>query len=351
VAITPLDPYAICDTWDQNDGIAQFDLSDPILVDEILGGQDPLLYSLVFYSSPENAAAQVGALPTLYVNTINPQVVYARVTNINSDCYDVAEVILKVELLPEFTLADSYRLCLDAQGNPLLGDQGDSPPVIDTGMDPSVYIFEWQLGTDVLLGEIGASITATSAGTYTVTVTEIATGCSSEASTVVTVSSPPLVYDATVVTGAFASLHNILATVTEGLGEYEFQLDDGLFQDSGSFVDVEAGNHIITIRDKNGCGSVTVEVGVIDYPQFMTPNGDGYHDTWNIIGIAYGDPTAKIYIFDRYGKLLKQLSPLGEGWDGTYNGKLLPSSDYWFRIEYTENDIKKEFKGHFTLKR
>jgi gliding motility-associated-like protein len=29
----------------------------------------------------------------------------------------------------------------------------------------------------------------------------------------------------------------------------------------------------------------------------------------------------------------------------------MPSSDYWFRVEYTENAAKKIFKGHFTLKR
>jgi gliding motility-associated-like protein len=64
-----------------------------------------------------------------------------------------------------------------------------------------------------------------------------------------------------------------------------------------------------------------------------------------------GDPTAKIYIFDRFGKLLKQLSPMSEGWDGSYNGNPMPSNDYWFRIEYTENNVKKEFRGHFSLKR
>jgi large repetitive protein len=83
---------------------------------------------------------------------------------------------------------------------------------------------------------------------------------------------------------------------------------------------------------------------------FFTPNNDGYHDTWNIIGIA-DNPTAKIYIFDRYGKLLKQLSPTGRGWDGTYNGRPMPSNDYWFRVEYREDGIEKEFRGHFTLKR
>jgi gliding motility-associated-like protein len=74
------------------------------------------------------------------------------------------------------------------------------------------------------------------------------------------------------------------------------------------------------------------------------------HDTWNIEGIG---STAKIYIFDRYGKLIKQLSPTGSGWDGTYNGNMMPTSDYWFTVEYDEplTGNRKEFKAHFTLKR
>ncbi|PZW39507.1 gliding motility-associated-like protein, partial [Mesonia algae] len=84
---------------------------------------------------------------------------------------------------------------------------------------------------------------------------------------------------------------------------------------------------------------------------FFTPNEDGYNDRWNIQGIS-NQLDAKIYIFDRYGKLLKQLSPSSEGWDGTYNGNPMPSNDYWFRVEYTDTDDKrKEFKANFTLKR
>jgi gliding motility-associated-like protein len=89
---------------------------------------------------------------------------------------------------------------------------------------------------------------------------------------------------------------------------------------------------------------------VIDYPKYFTPNADNYHDTWNIIGGNCGSIT-KIYIFDRYGKLLKQLDPSGNGWDGMYNGSLLPSSDYWFRTVYLEDGVEKEFNKHFTLKR
>ena len=350
VANTPLEPYAICDYYNENDGIAEFDLLNPDLLDEILGAQDPLLYQLDFYGTLENATLEVSALPVSYVNVINPQIIYARVTNIGTECYDITEVILKVELIPEVALDDFYRLCVDALGNPIPAEDGfSSPPVIDTGLDPSIYLFEWELNSEVLLGEIGASITVLAEGEYRVTVTEILTGCESSTTTTVITSSPPLTYSAEV-TDAFASEHAITATA-EGIGEYVFQLDDNPFQESGLFLDVEPGNHLITIKDINGCGSVTISVGVIDYPQFMTPNQDGYHDTWNIIGIANGDPTAKIYIFDRYGKLLKQLSTLSEGWDGSYNGSPMPSSDYWFRVEYTENDTKKEFTGHFTLKR
>ena len=350
VANTPLEPYAICDYYNENDGIAEFDLLNPELLDEILGAQNPLFYQLDFYGTLDNATLEVSPLPISYVNVINPQIIYARVTNIGTECYEITEVILKVELIPELALDEFYMLCVDSLGNSIESEDGfSSPPVIDTGLDPSIYVFEWQLNSEVLLGEIGASITVLAEGDYRVIVTEILTGCESSTTTTVITSSPPLTYSAEV-TDAFASEHAITATA-DGIGDYVFQLDDNPFQESGLFLDVEPGNHLITIKDINGCGSVTISVGVIDYPQFMTPNQDGYHDTWNIIGIANGDPTAKIYIFDRYGKLLKQLSTLSEGWDGSYNGSPMPSSDYWFRVEYTENDTKKEFTGHFTLKR
>ncbi|MCB0461483.1 MAG: T9SS type B sorting domain-containing protein, partial [Flavobacteriaceae bacterium] len=84
----------------------------------------------------------------------------------------------------------------------------------------------------------------------------------------------------------------------------------------------------------------------------FTPNGDGYNDTWNIYGIET-QANSKIYIFDRYGKLIKQLNPTGEGWNGRFNGTLLPTSDYWFTVEYDEpiSGERKTFRAHFTLKR
>src|SRR5690606_7087370 len=246
----------------------------------------------------------------------NPQIIYVRVTNdSNMDepkCYAVVELILKVEQLPDVVLDDEYRLCVDENGNPVPEVEGSpSPPVIDTGLDPALYTFQWDLDGVIIVGETGPSIIAVQGGVYTVLVTELSSGCEITASATVIVSSPPFTYEANLLNGAFAGNH-VIEVLAEGEGTYEYQLDDGPFQDSNIFENVEPGDHTVTIRDKFGCGSVTFGVGVIDYPLYFTPNGDGYHETWNIIGIAAGDPTAKIYIFDRFGKLLKQISPLSE---------------------------------------
>lgn len=361
IAITPAEPFVICDNLAPSDGFAEFDLDDVTnqqvsdLRAEILGGQNPADFSIAFFETIEGAESNVGAITFPYVNIINPQRIYVRVTNemnlVEPKCYSIVEMILKVESLPDVLLDGEYRLCVDENGNPIAAEDGGmSPPVIDTGLDPNLYTFQWDLDGVILVGQTGPSIIALQGGVYTVTITELASGCESTASATVIVSSPPFTYEANLLNGAFAGNH-VIEVIAEGEGTYEYQLDNGPFQDSNIFENVEPGNHTITIRDKFGCGSVTFDVGVIDYPPYFTPNADGYHDTWNIIGIAAGDPTAKIYIFDRFGKLLKQLSPLSEGWDGTYGGSPLPSSDYWFRIEYTEDGNAKEFKGHFTLKR
>ena len=53
-------------------------------------------------------------------------------------------------------------------------------------------------------------------------------------------------------------------------------------------------------------------------------------------------------IFDRFGKLLKQIEAKGEDWDGTINGNLMPATDYWYVVSLEDGRIA---KGHFALKR
>ncbi len=152
------------------------------------------------------------------------------------------------------------------------------------------------------------------------------------------------------VTDAFAK--NQIVTVTDPVGSnYLYQLDDGPFQVSTVFENVSLGTHSITVKDVNGCSEFrNNNVLVVNYPKFFTPNNDGYNDTWNIFTLQ-NQSNSKILIFDRYGKFLKEIFPNGSGWDGTYIGQPMPANDYWFSIEYIEQDIPKKFKSHFSLKR
>jgi gliding motility-associated-like protein len=148
---------------------------------------------------------------------------------------------------------------------------------------------------------------------------------------------------------------NDVEVIVSGGGSYEYSVNGSPFQDSPIFRDLPPGENRLVVNDTNGCGATNpIPFLVIGYPKFFTPNGDSINDLWNVQGLqALTDPY--VFIFDRYGKLLKQLDETSPGWDGTFNGRPLPASDYWFRLEYgrveggavTENVLR----SHFALKR
>jgi gliding motility-associated-like protein len=154
------------------------------------------------------------------------------------------------------------------------------------------------------------------------------------------------------VTEAFAENQKITISAEEAGGDYLYQLDEGPFQSSPVFEYVASGTHAVTVIDQTGCSMPITKTGilVVNYPKFFTPNNDGYNDNWNITELS-SQSSSYIRIFDRYGKFLKQISPNTNGWNGTYNGQIMPADDYWFIIHYNENNIIKEFKSHFALKR
>jgi gliding motility-associated-like protein len=149
--------------------------------------------------------------------------------------------------------------------------------------------------------------------------------------------------------------NNTIEVFVQGNGSYEYAINGGEFQDSPVFEDVPPGQNTLVINDKNGCGTTNpIPFLVVGYPKFFTPNGDGIHDAWNILGIeTLTDPV--VFIFDRYGKLLKQLDETTVGWDGTFNGRPMPSSDYWFRLDYERDEsgvlVANSIRTHFALVR
>ncbi|WP_452225828.1 T9SS type B sorting domain-containing protein, partial [Lacinutrix cladophorae] len=261
---------------------------------------------------------------------------------------------------PNVHLEDEFILCLDAEGNII------NQPIIDTGLSLSDYSFEWikMSNPSIVLGT-NSYYQPEVAGTYSVLVTNNNTTCSTllgDFNTIATVtkSIAPSGLNVIITSETFEDNNIIEVSVNEELGIiYEFSLDGGIFQNNGTnsltFYNVTSGTHLITARDVSGCDEVSETVFIIDYPLFFTPNNDGYNDTWQITGLN-NQLEATVYIYDRYGKLLRQINANSTGWDGTLKGQPLPSSDYWFTLEYRDpNNIldstKRVYKSHFTLKR
>ena len=350
-AIALDDFYEECDVVNDNDGFTQFDLGarSPVIMD----GADPMAFSISYHFSFDDAFNDVDPLPLLYENLTNPQLIYARVSNVirPAECFAISEVTLQVNLLPIFDLEDEYILCLTSNNEAVV----DVPPILDTGLSDADYAFEWRLDGVVLTTETSSSLIPAQGGTYEVTVTDTSTStvtmCQNFDSTEVIESGIPDTFTVEVTSLAFSGNNMIIVTAT-GNSTYEYSLDNGPWQLDTDFENVTGGQHTVYARDILGCGIISEMVTVIDYPKFFTPNGDGNNDTWNIRGINT-QPAAVIYIYDRYGKLLKQLSPTSPGWDGTFNGNRIPSSDYWFTLEYFEpiaNETR-TFTAHFSLKR
>ncbi len=343
-----------------NDGFDNFDLTRR--EDEILNGLDPLDFSFVYYELEADAVAGNNnsiSDPTTFINTqAVAQTIYVRVKPIVNECFRVIPLTLIVNPVPEIAIDDEYVICLASNGSPItpfLNTFLPNPP-IDTQLSTIDFTFQWYQGSEalpqnIILGATESYYDPVEAGYYTIIATDVIKGCTIPATTLVIGSYPPQSITVEVLTDAFSS-NDILEVNVTGIGEYEYSLDNGAWQESPRFEGVSGGEHTIYVRDIYNCNEITTIKIVIDYPRFFTPNGDGYNNSWNIVGIA-DQLSAKIFIYDRYGKLIKQLNPIGPGWDGTFNGDYLPSSDYWFTVEYTEprDGTIRQFKSHFSLKR
>jgi gliding motility-associated-like protein len=256
-----------------------------------------------------------------------------------------------VNPLPKPTLSNGV-ICKDASGNVYQSF------VLNAGLPNTNHTFEWTFtntaGITIILPGNTNTITANAEGTYSVTATNTITTCtsapSSTATATITSSLPATAVNAQV-SNMFSGNSTITVTTTGGTGNYLYQLNEGNYQENLIFTNVNAGVHTIKVIDTQGCTYLTTTVTVIDYMKFFTPNGDGYQDVWKISGL--NQENAKIYIYDRYGKLIKQISGSenANGWNGIYNGQLMPATDYWFTIEYLENKETKVFKSNFSLKR
>ena len=145
---------------------------------------------------------------------------------------------------------------------------------------------------------------------------------------------------------SISSEGNSIVVITSNTGDFLYSLDGIIFQSNNTFYNVEGGLYTIYVKANNCNNTITNTYLHFYIPQFFTPNNDGKNDTFDLKGIE-NYSSSEVYIYDRFGKVLKTTKNSAFSWNGIYNNNPLPASDYWY-VLIIEGQ---RYVGHFTLKR
>jgi gliding motility-associated-like protein len=348
--------FEVCDDFidaanDDKDGITTFNFNSITTDIQALIPYSSSTYSIKFYSTEADALAETSPIlnPSNYRNTTpNQQRIWVRIeNNLDNSCFGLgAYITLQVNPTPNIDANDSHASDKNVCSNlPSFFVKLDAGIIGNT--PASNYNYVWAKDGFTISGETNSTLDVNEEGIYTLTAST-PKGCSNTRTITVTSSDIAHLKSITV---EDLSESNTVTINSSGQGNYEYSIDspNGPFQESNFFDNVPSGIHDIFIHDKNGCGTLKKTISVLGIPKFFTPNNDGYNDYWNIEGVnEIFNKGAQIFIYDRYGKVVKQVLPSSNGWDGTYTGNPMPADDYWYSIKLEDG---REAKGHFSLKR
>ncbi len=317
-------------------GSSMYDLS--IKDAEALGSQSPNDYLVSYHESQNDAINGINILPKQYTINFGSRPIFVRVTSLNNPkCFDATQQFQLTALeTPSIDFPLEGYLCAT-----------EASVTIGEAQANTNYTYSWDTG------ETTPSISVTAEGDYTLTITNAQNGlsCSETAIISVTESIPPQITEVII---EDLRNNNKVTLIVENEDSFEYRLDDEPYQSAYVWHNVLPGAHTITVNDPKGCGAITEDIVVVGFPKFFTPNGDSTNSQWHIEGLSYLENPI-VFIYDRYGKLMKQLTSNDLGWDGTLNGTAMPSADYWFKLTYEANDgeriTAKYVNNHFALKR
>lgn len=268
------------------------------------------------------------------------QIISVKIINSNDEnCFTTGTIALNVLQLPNIELiGQEKKVCKNLPNYSVLLNAG----LINTNQI-SNHTYQWFLNNTSIAGATSYNLPVNVAGNYSVLVTN-ANNCENTRTVLVSESNIATINNITI--NDFEYNNAIIVDAT-GIGNYTYSLNNISFQTSNVFNNVLPGIYTVYIKDINGCGIVEKDINVLGAPKYFTPNGDSFNDFWNIKGVdAKLNAKTIIRIFDRYGKLLSQINPLSQGWNGMFNNQQLPADDYWYTIELNNGRI---VKGHFSL--
>ncbi|MCQ2350501.1 MAG: T9SS type B sorting domain-containing protein [Paludibacteraceae bacterium] len=292
----------------------------------------------------DNSTGQ--SIATTAKTTVKPEATTTYTASVTKICKSSKELTITVLDPINPTITDDLTIC-----------EGSNKTIEASGTNVTSIV--WSPATG-LSGTTGARVTASPTITTKYKAVLDNGYCTDSAFVTVKVSSLPRV--ATInITGETCLDRGISVSGKKGTPPYMFSLDGKNFTTDTEFTGLGSGYKIIYIQDSEYCQSDTtfqLDAYAIRPDIFFTPNEDGVNDTWKIANIDCYEGYI-VEIFDRYGKRIyvyKKGSFSGgsvtddfPGWDGYYNGHQMSSDDYWYLI--TVEEIRKQYNGHFILKR
>ncbi|MCQ2232014.1 MAG: T9SS type B sorting domain-containing protein [Paludibacteraceae bacterium] len=212
----------------------------------------------------------------------------------------------------------------------------------------SASVYKWSVDDEPVSNSASMVVSPKATTTYKLSMERGV--CKAEDEFVLTVKSNPVI-----VAMDSVDIRERETILKDGTGESPFSYwvdnTESLKSEDPILRDLSFTKHIAHVVDVNGCrGELEFEIEApkIFIPEYFSPNGDGRNDGWVVKELVDVYPNALVTIYDRFGKVVAQFpGAQAEGWDGTYNGNPLPSTDYWYVIDIEE--IDRQFKGHFTL--
>lgn len=268
-----------------------------------------------YYPSPTDAANSTNAI-TNPANYIAPTgVAFIKVISA-AGCYSIAKVTLTVWPPTTSSILKDKQICIE------------KTTTLDAG--PGFTSYEWSTG------ETSQSISNVTVGSYWV---KLKTG---ECFTKQEVKVYP--YELPVITGIEVSNNTVTVNVIGGHAPYQYSIDNHNWQDSNVFENITRGDITVYVKDSNRCKEISISILIPQIINVITPNGDGLNDSIDYSALS-GLPNLTFSVYDRYGsKIHEGNKDNGYKWDGTINGKAIPTGNYWYDIRWDDINSKAAVK-------
>ena len=180
----------------------------------MLNGQNPSDFTFEYYLTQVDADNQSNPLvdPTAYTVSGNSSVVFVRIEDNSSANFTIVQLFVNFNLKPQVDFIGPYTICNGGEVvlTPFLNNSNNF-----------AYSYVWSTG------EFDQEITVNTPGTYTITVTDLSSGCESTASVdVIEGGDAPVLVDATdifsCVPNSFFDLTATLPEILNGQDESQF---------------------------------------------------------------------------------------------------------------------------------